>query len=317
MEVFVVLGQMFVLFGMMLCGYFVYKIGWMTEDATARLSKLVVNVFNPILVINGVLGQSGTGSFDKIVSNLILVVVYFGILILFSLVLLWILRPKKELRSLYQVMSIFSNLGFMGIPVIRSIYGDEAIIYVAFYILAYNLLVYTYGEYLTRKAAKEAYGDETLRKQNGSGFSLKKMLNAGVVASIVAVLIFASGIKTPEYVNTFCNYMGNTTIPLSMMLIGMSVAKEDLRKMFDDVRIYLFVLIRMVLLPIGLIFAFRNLPIDSVVFGVFIIEFGMPVGSIISLMAKENGADAEYCTKGVVLSTMASIITIPIICGFL
>lgn len=314
MEVFVVLGQMFVLFGMMLCGYFVYKIGWMTEDATARLSKLVVNVFNPILVINGVLGQSGTGSYDKIVSNLILVVVYFAILILFSFVLLWILRPKRELKSLYQVMSIFSNLGFMGIPVIRSIYGDEAIIYVAFYILAYNLLVYTYGEYLTRKAA---CADEVLRKQNGSGFSLKKIINAGVVASIAAILIFASGIKTPEYINTFCNYMGNTTIPLSMMLIGMSVAKEDLRKMFDDVRIYIFVLIRMVLLPIGLIFAFRSLPIDNVVFGIFIIEFGMPVGSIISLMAKENGADAEYCTKGVVLSTLASIITIPIICGFL
>ncbi len=317
MDVMVIFGQMLVLFSMMLIGFFVYKKGWIDDDASGRLSKLVVNVFNPILVVNGVLdGQNSTDSGRGILENVVMGILYFVILIIVSYLIVLVLRPQKGTRNMYRLMTIFSNVGFMGIPVIRSIYGNGAMIYVAIYILIYNLMIYTLGFSLARKAAAEYTGEEG--STTGSILmTLKKLINPGVIAALLAVIIFVSGISLPSPIHTFCDYMGNTTIPLSMLLIGISVAQEEVRKMLGDIRIYLFIILRMVLLPIAMIFLLRGLGIDEVVFGVFIIELGMPVGSIIALIVRECGADSAYCTKGVVLSTLASIVTIPVICMFL
>lgn len=314
MNVNVVFGQMLVLLAMMMIGYFAYRMGWATDDMSKQLSKLVVNVFNPVLIVNGVLGQNEVAG-NNIAANLFLVIVYFIILIVFSYIILLILRPERRLRSVYRLMAIFSNVGFMAIPIIRGIYGNGAMIYVAFYILAYNLLLYTYGLGLANKAGAEntgeAAGSMDWRK------SLRRMANPGVAAALIAVIIFALKIEVPSSVYTFCDYVGNATIPLSMILIGVSVAQADRKQMFDDWRIYAFIGIRMLLLPVGLIFLLRKLPVDAMVLGIFILEMGMPVGSIVSLMIRENGADNVYCTKGIVLSTLASIVTIPIICMFL
>lgn len=335
MDISVVFGQMLVLFAMMLVGYFAYKGGWLDDDSTGRISKLVVNVFNPVLVVNGVLGQSSREGGSKVLQNMVFMLFYFVLIIFISALLPMLLHAGKQRKSLYQVMSVFGNIGFMGIPVIKSIFGNEAIIYVAFYILVYNLMLYTYGVFLAGRAAREramwqvsvlgGSADMPEKKKGstkfGAGF-LRRMINPGVVAALIAVIIFVTGLSVPESVNTFCDYMGNTTIPLSMILIGVSVAQADLKAVFCEWRIYAFILFRMIILPIVMAWLLRSflLPqsaVDPVVFGVFILELGMPVGSIIALIVREQGAEADFCTKGVVLSTLASIVTIPIICVFL
>ena len=121
----------------------------------------------------------------------------------------------------------------------------------------------------------------------------------------------------PVMAFAFSTATSNATIPLSMMMIGISIAKADLRSYLKDVRMYLFILLRMVALPIIIALLMRDMGFDPVVFGVFIIELAMPVGSIIGLFAKECGADDAYCMKGAVLSTLASIFTIPIVGLFL
>ena len=213
-------------------------------------------------------------------------------------------------------MATFSNLGFMGIPVAKSLYGSEGVVYVSFYILLYNVIVYTYGMSLARRAAREKTGMESAEKASLSA-SVKCMINPGVVAALLALVIFATGIKMPAPVISLCEYMGDTTIPLSMMMIGVSIAKADLRSYLKDARMYAFILLRMVALPVVVALLMRNMGFDTVVFGVFIIELAMPIGSIIGLFAKECGADASYCMKGTVLSTLASIVTIPLVGLFL
>lgn len=352
---------MLVLLAMMAVGFWCYKKKWITDESSGHFSKLVVNVFNPILVVNGVLGQNSSEAGSSVGWNILFIVVYFLILLVLGYVMPMILRPGDCRKSIYRLMTIFSNVGFMGIPVIRSIFGNEAMIYVAFYILAYNIMLYTCGMHLAKKAGEEnrnrpvsyleafaANGetgtdfgaaknngvadlgtDARREAENGSsaggdgkvkGF-LRQMINPGVIAALLAVVIFATGITLPQSVCTFCDYMGNTTIPLSMLLIGVSMAQANVREVFGDLRIYVFVVLRMVLLPISMTFALRGVvsvyAIDPVVFGVFIIELGMPVGSIIALMTREKGGDVAYCTRGVVLSTLASIVTIPLICAFL
>jgi hypothetical protein len=315
MDIGVIFGQMLVLLAMMLIGAFVYKKGWLGEEGAANISKIVVNIFNPILVISGVLGDTASISQSKIIGNIKLVILYYVIAMVFGVVLAWVLHPPKSRRSLFVLMATFSNLGFMGIPVAKSLYGNEGVVYVAFYVLLYNIIVYTYGMALARRAAREKNGTDS--EPVGIGESLKRMINPGVIASLLALVIFAVGIKMPSPVVSLCEYIGNATIPLSMMLIGVSIAKSDLRSYLKDLRMYAFILLRMVALPVATALVMRNMGFDSVVFGVFIIELAMPIGSIIGLFAKECGADDAYCMKGTVLSTLASIITIPIVGLFL
>lgn len=348
MNIGVVFGQMLVLLAMMAVGFFCYKKDWVSDETAGHLSKMVVNIFNPILVINGVLGQSSAEAGNNIAWNLVFIGIYFIILMLFGCIMPMIVHSPKKHWSIYQLMTIFSNVGFMGIPVIRSIFGDGAMIYVAFYILGYNLMLYTCGMYLAKKAGRDnqtyqesyqetltAYKagksdlteDEIIRKVlgqkelNHEESFWKQLLNPGVIAAVIAVIIFAFGIEIPSPVVTFCDYMGNSTIPLSMIMIGISMAQANLKETFTDWRVYVFVLLRMVSLPIAAIFAFKGFvtanAIEKMIFGIFIIELGMPVGSIIVMLTREKGGDTAYCTRGVVLSTLASIVTIPIICAFL
>ena len=349
MNIGIIFGQMLVLLAMMAVGFFCYKKSWVSDETAGHLSKLVVNVFNPILVVNGVLGQNSADAGNGVAWNIMFIVVYFVLLMVVGSFLPALLRPEAKHKSIYRLMTIFSNVGFMGIPVIKSIFGDGTMIYVAFYILGYNIMLYTVGMFLAQKAGEdnrmhsvsyleamaangagkrtvaeeqqEVRNSLTFEKKNGVAEFFKRLINPGVVAALFAVVIFAFGIQMPGPVITFCDYMGNTTIPLSMIMIGISMAQANLRDVFTDWRIYVFIVLRMIALPILMIFALKGVvvanAIDPVVFGVFIVELGMPVGSIIVMMTREKGADAAYCTRGVVLSTLASIITIPLICAFL
>ena len=324
MNIGIIFGQMLVLLAMMAVGFFCYKKNWVSDETAGHLSKLVVNVFNPILVVNGVLGQNSVDAGNSVAWNSMFIVAYFVLLMVVGSFLPALLRPEAKHKSIYRLMTIFSNVGFMGIPVIKSIFGDGAMIYVAFYILGYNIMLYTVGMFLAQKAGaeeQEVRNTLALEKKSGVAEFFKRLINPGVVAALFAVVIFAFGIQLPEPVLTFCDYMGNTTIPLSMIMIGISMAQANVKEVFTDWRIYVFILLRMIALPIAVTFALKGVvaayAIDPVVFGVFVVELGMPVGSIIVMMTRECGADAAYCTRGVVLSTLASIITIPLICAFL
>lgn len=313
MNMIIVLGQMMVLFGMMVVGYFCYRRNYIDEPTSQKLSGLVVNILNPILMLNSVLDRNAEGGGTELIINLGLVFLYFAFLILFSNVMVWIFRPEREERNVYRLMTVFANVGFMGIPVIKSVLGAEAVFYLVFYLLAYNFVLYTYGIYLAKKAA----ADNGNMQEQGQGFQWKKMLNPGVVSSIVAIVIYVVQIKFPVPVITFCDYMGNATIPISMILIGVSVAQSDLRKIFGNIRMYLFTAIRILLVPILGAVLLKLAGINETLIGVFVLELAMPVGSIITMMTKEYGAADDCCTDGIVLSTLFSVLTIPVVCLFL
>lgn len=315
MNVQIILSQMLMLFAMMIIGYFLWKKKWLDEPANQKLSKIVVNIFNPMLVVYGVLGKSSGKDMGLVAQNLFLMLLFYILLIVFGILFVWILRPKKSERYVYWMMTIFPNVGFMGIPVISSIFGMESVIYIAFYMLGYNLLLYTLGIVLARKAAADR--EECQGPKEKQGGQWKRIFNVGVLASLGAILIFMFQISVPAPVVTFFDYMGNATIPLSMILIGVSIAKADMKTIFTNVKMYFYTGIRMILFPILVISLMKGLSFDPVVFGVFALELAMPVGSIITLIAKENGADETCSTNGIVLSTLVSILTIPIVCMFL
>lgn len=309
MNVFVVVQQMLVLLIMMAVGYVAFRMSWLDDHSYGKVSKVVINILNPCMMINGVLGKEVHLERSMLFQTMALAFIYYVLLILLSIPVASLLRVKKEHYNLYRLMLIFSNVGFMGIPVISSIYGKESIILIAFYNLGYNLLLYTYGIYLSSNNGKA-------EKQEKRG-QWKKMINPGVIACVVAIAIFASGAVMPDSVCTFFSYMGNAVVPLSMMLIGASVAQGGKKEFFLDKKVYIFMTLKMLLIPIAAALIIRLFALPAIVEGVFILMLAMPVGSVVVMMAKEYGADDMECTKGITLTTLVSVITIPIVSLFL
>ncbi|MDD6657693.1 MAG: AEC family transporter [Lachnospiraceae bacterium] len=314
---FIILQQMLVLFGMMLVGYFCYKIDWIDNHTYGKLSKIVVNILNPLLVIDGVLGKNTGEDLNKLGINFGMMIIYFIFLIIISIPVAKIIRPEKKNVELYRLMMIFSNVGFMGIPVISALYGSGVIIYIVFYMLGYNFLLYTYGIILARRSAQR----NSQRNENENGEkstvsfkeNIKSIMNPGVIAGILAIVLFVMNIQVAAPVASFIKYLSQCVVPMSMILIGASMAQHELKTIFNEIKMYWFLLIRLVIIPIAVALLVRQLPIDSQILGVFILMLAMPVGSIVVLVAMEQGADSSCCTKGSVVSTLLSIITIPIV----
>lgn len=318
---FIILQQMLVLFGMMLVGYFCYKIDWIDDHTYGKLSKIVVNILNPLLVIDGVLGKNTGEDLNKLGINFGMMIIYFIFLIIISIPVVKLLRPEKKNVELYRLMMIFSNVGFMGIPVISALYGSGVIIYIVFYMLGYNFLLYTYGIILARRSAQR--NSQRSEKENGENNTvsfkdnIKSIMNPGVVAGTFAIVLFVMNIQVAAPVASFIKYLSQCVVPMSMILIGASMAQHELKTIFNEMKMYWFLLIRLAIIPIAVALLVRQLPIDSQILGVFILMLAMPVGSIVVLVAMEQGADSTCCTKGSVVSTLLSIITIPIVAMFL
>ncbi|MCR4798845.1 MAG: AEC family transporter [Lachnospiraceae bacterium] len=309
MDLLVVFERMLMLLAMMGLGFLCYKLQWLEDNSYKKLSEIVVNIFNPALVINGALTATAAGSTDLflIKENIKFVIIYFSVNIIVSIPMAMLLGRTKDQKNIFCLMTIFSNVGFMGIPVISSIYGPDCIIYITFYILAYNLLLYTLGTYIAQRGLP--------KEQKES--SLKGLLNIGTVCSLLSIIIFFSGFRPNDAVLTFFDYVGNATIPLSMMVIGASVARLPLKEIISGVRVYLFAGISLLLMPIAASFLFRGLKGDDVIYGIFIIMFGLPVGSIVTMVIKQYGGDESLCSKATIITTLLSILTIPVVAAFL
>ncbi|MBR2186457.1 MAG: AEC family transporter [Lachnospiraceae bacterium] len=309
MDMLVIFERMLMLLAMMGLGFLSYKMKWLEDNSYKKLSETVVNVFNPALIINGALTATAYGSTDMglIKENLKFVLIYFGVNILFSIPVSGILGKEAREKDIFSLMTIFSNVGFMGIPVISSIYGQGAVIYITFYILVYNLLLYTLGIYIAQRGLPP--------EQRKSGIS--GVFNIGTVCSVLALVLFFAGYKPGEAVLTFFDYVGNATIPLSMMVIGVSVARIPFKEVFSGLKMYIFAGISLLLMPVCASFLFRGLKGDDMIFGVFIIMFGLPVGSVVTMVIKNYGGDESLCSRATILTTLLSIFTIPLIVSFI
>ena len=315
MDLFLVARQMLVLFGMMLIGFFIFRLHWLEQDTVSRLSRLVVNIFNPFLTISSVFGKSYAATGNLFWENLMLVGIFYGILFLAGVLLVVLIRPKKEDSPIYRLMTLLPNCGFMGIPVVSALLGKQYLIYVAIYMLAYNIIIYTYGIHLVTKEKKSQ------NQETRPGDFLQKLraifLNSGVIASVIALILFFGGFSVPARVESFCNYMGNPCIPLSMILIGCSLAAANIPAMLKNIKLYGFLLLKMLLVPISCALLIRYLPFHPTILKLFILMLSMPAGRMVVLVTEEYGGRTECAASGVALSTLASIVTIPIVSLFL
>ena len=149
------LQQMIVLFVLMLIGFYVSKKGYVSDATFKQLSWIVVYVACPAMVISGSVNSGTMIAGRELFATMGLTVAVYAVLILIGLLTPVILGVPKEDRGVYKVMMIFSNIGFMGFPLINSLYGAEALLYAALFQIPFNVLIYTYGIIALKKKSEE------------------------------------------------------------------------------------------------------------------------------------------------------------------
>ncbi|MBQ7659053.1 MAG: AEC family transporter [Butyrivibrio sp.] len=297
----VLLQQMIVLFILMGIGFFCGKKSFLSDEGSKTLSWIVVNVATPAMILSaGMNYESGIRGKQLAFGFLVAVLIYV-FLIVMSFIILPLVRVPAEDKAVYRVMAIFSNIGFMGLPIIRAAYGEEAVLYGALFQFPYNFLMYTYG-IAAIKGENPFKGDR-----------LNKILNVGVISSTLGIVLFVSGVHMPEVLRISARHLSNLAAPLSMMVIGQSMIHFKFREMFEDVRLLVFSLIKLLSLPIIGVLLLRLFIDDPMIINVCYIMLATPIGSMTAMVAQQYGSNYGLASRGVALSTVLSVVTIPLL----
>ena len=299
MEALILLPQTLILLFMMLCGYGAFKKGWMDAAGWKTTNTVVVNVMNPFLMFSIISSYGSAESPQLLLQNLALVVIYYAMAIAVTVVYAKVRGLQGTKKNLDKLLLTFGNVGFMGVPLVRALYGDASVFYLLFYIVAFNVLGYTYGVFL-------ASPGKTV-------FDPKQLLNVGFVSSVIAIAVYFLHIPIPAPMQSFFNYMGNAVVPVSMMVIGGSLAQQNLGEVFRDKENYIVSAGKLLLIPAVGIPLTRVFPFDEKLLGIFVLICAMPIASISGMLAEVYGHAGRECGGKIAMSTIVSVVTIPIV----
>ncbi|MCF0132883.1 MAG: AEC family transporter [Blautia sp.] len=302
MSEIVVFQQMCMIAILIMTGYISYRKGLINLEVSRGISALVVNVCNPMLLIKSGLERDTGITADKLLLAAAGGVILYLILLASALVLPRLLRVEVKWRKHYALMCLFGNTGFIGIPLTSAVLGSGSVIYVAVINLFYNLLFYTLGI----KLADPEDGQ----------FSFRSFVNVGNIGAIAAILLFVFQLKVPMVISSTVTHLANATTFLAMVVVGVSLARADVKAMLKNLRMYLFIAIRFVVVPIIISFVLRLFIKDDLIFGVMVLMACVPVGNLPLMRVEEKGGDGRVLSNGIILSTILSIITIPIVVAF-
>ena len=301
MDIMVVFQTMLKLFLLLVLGFVLFKFHIFDEYTNKKISALIVNVASPMLIISYIAGVEGN---DKSIVFLMIgagILMYIGFIILGKIINRIFPFPKKD-WPVYECMVVFANTGFMGYPVLLDVFGQEAVFYASLIHMAFNFFVYTYAIMCLTK------GDDSEFKLN-----FKQLLTPGIVLIFIGILIYLFDIQLPSVLMDTVNSVGSLTAPLSMMMIGSSLAVYPIKDSFTDWRSYVFAFVRLIIVPFVTMIVCRLLHINPYYANITIITNAMPVGSMVLMLATQYNANVKIVTRNIVVSTLLSVITIPIV----
>ncbi len=299
MAVFTIFFQMLALLLMIGAGYLMAKKKMVDEHTNGQISRMIINVFNPLLFLSSPFESVGTISMSTMLQIGLVAAGMFVFFIAAGMLLTPFFDKDQDQRKIFQMMFVFSNLGFIGIPVINSILGAEYVVYVTGFLVVYNIVFYTYG----------------LSVMNGrfSAALLRTMVNPGSICCVISVAVVCMGVQVPEFINTAVMYLGNAASPLALVLVGYTLERSEFKKIFGEMRLYLFSAVKLLILPLLMLPLLRMVTDDPAVLSVSMIMFGMPIGNMPLILGNERGIDGSTCSAAIILSTVLCVFTVPVL----
>lgn len=316
MDITVVIQQMIIIFILIGIGVLLYKKEMLSEMTSGQISGLIVNLTNPALLISSALQEGPKASMQELGTALCVDLAIYGILIAAGLLIPRILRVPDGYHYSYQMLTVFGNVGFIGIPLATAVLGAECLIFVSIYNLLYNVFIYTFGiSLLHRAAARQASArqEQSISAKNW----WKKLVNIGTISAVATIVIYLGDFRAPAVLSSTLTYIGQSTTLLSMLVLGVSVAQMTIKDIFAHPKLYGFVLLRQILLPVGCIMLLRLFLDNRMLLHTTVLMLAVPAGNMPLMLSKQLQIDTDTISQGIILTTILGLVTIPVVSLFL
>lgn len=296
------IAQIMSLFLIMVIGYILNKRGIIDEAANVRFTKLVINISLPAQIVKAFVSSQGVVSNGEVIMVFGISFLMYFVYAILGVLFLLVTGVRKGQRGTYLFMTMFANCGFMGFPVVEAMLGEEAMIYAVIFNVVFNLLVYSVGILMIGK------------REDGKQFHIKKLLNMPLMASMTSIILYFAEIKLPDTLMNSLNMLGNVTTPVAMLLLGSVIANMNIKELFNEWRIYVFTIVKLVVVPVVSIALIKAMPIENeLIIGCMILLSAMPVATNTTMLALEYQGDVKLASKGIFFTTVLCMISIPII----
>lgn len=302
MDIKVVIEQMVVLFALMGLGFLLYRVDVLDLNTNNKLTSLVLSVTTPCMVLNSVLCTQKYSDFKTIFIILGIAVVTYFITPFIGVLINKIIRTPKDQTGLYVFMTVFSNIGFIGYPIMKAIFGNDSVFHTSLFGMVFNIMLFTLGVYLIG-----------IGQQGNNKLNLKNLITPGVICSFLALILYLLHIRAPKMITDFTGMVGDMTTPLAMIIIGVTLGAMNIKEVFNECRVYIYTIVKQLILPVIAYPVIAFLIKDNYLRGLTLVMLSMPVGSSAVLFTNKYGGDSELAAKTIFMTTLISVFTIPLV----
>ena len=294
----IISNQILKMFLLMMVGYISYRTKLIDTQGNKALSNLLLIIINPCVIIS---------SFQIEYTDALLHGLLFSFLLallthIVGIVVSHFLFPSKNNPdyNVEQFSCIYSNCGFMGIPLINGILGSEGVLYVTAYVVTFNVLCWTQGL--------------VLMTGNTSWKQIKKGLTSPVMFGILlGLVLFLARIRIPSVLLDTIDYVAAMNTPVGMMVAGIALAETNLWEAVKNKRIYLITAVKLLVIPVIMTAILAFLPLSSTVLCTMLVAAACPTATTCTIFALRYDANYKYASEIFAISTLISLITIPVI----
>ena len=304
MDISLVMNQMLMMLLMLVVGVIAAKAGVVDAETNRRLSRYAMAVPQCATILASAMNMQADVTVGTVLGVLGVGLLMYGLLVALGLLVPRLVKMPAKERGLYSVLTIFGNTGFMGIPLAGAIFGSDAVFYAALLTVPFNLLVFTLGVRLISGGAE-------------GHFDWHKIFSPALVASLAGVVIIFLPVRWPTPVTGAVTALGDMILPLSMTIIGASLGEQSLRDAFSDWHVYLFAPVRLLISPLLIWAVMRFILKDPVMLGVVTLLGATPCAAVAAMMSIQYNANERAATRTVFLTTVLSVVTIPLVCWLL
>ncbi len=277
------------------------KTGLIDDAFSKKLSEFIIKLGQPLLIISAMISIEFTK--ENLLRGINCTILSFALHSFVGVIALVVSRFFREVnvKKISAFAMIFANCGFIGLPILQSIFGEDGLFCGAFYLIGFHIFVWTLGMYILSRGRPDI-----------KFTPLKMVINHGTVPCYIGILLFLLPVEMPPFVKTTAGYFAELCTPISVMITGALIAKSNLKELFGDVKVYAVSTMKLLVIPTVTALVLKLLGLDS-----FYILFGtvmtaLPSGAIVTMFGELYDIDPKYASRIVGTTSVLCILTLPL-----
>lgn len=291
--------QICIMFFIIIVGIICYKTKIIDNETNKRLSDIVLLLVNPVVIFISYQREFEAKLLTGLLISLALALITHLLCIMISIL---VLRGKKHKAdiAIERFAIIYSNCGFIGIPLVNGILGSEGVFYLTAYMTVFNLVVWTHGMI-------------TMSGKSDKKSIIKAITSPAVIATLLGFIFFISKIILPDILANAMTYIGSMNTPLAMLVAGVTIAQTDFIKLISKIRSYYIAIIKLLIIPIIMLLIFMQFDIPRIVLLTSILACACPTAATINLFSIRYEKNFIYASELFAITTILSLLTIPLV----